>query len=356
MTIRRDPDGTVLDGEGRVLYFSVDRFVKEIGEGDFCFICGAAPGSKTFNNEHVIPDWVLTKHGLHSNRITLPNDTGFMYGRYTIPCCQECNSQMAKAFENPISELISGGYAAVRQHLIQHGPKLFFTWLALIFLKTHLRDRSLRAELDPRRGGDTIADSYCWPDLHHIHCVARSFYSGARLDSTAFGSLVVLAAHGGCSPNDFDYGDHYLAQTMLLQIGEVTFIAVLNDSCIASDMLRPMLKAITGPLAPLQLREVMARLAYVNLLLNTRPVFTSEFSRRSGYVISADVPDQIERGTPSDLFFGQIFHATTKDVIGNLPEPERLTLVRRIESGRWSFLLDDRGRFINHYAGDGDKS
>ena len=48
-----------------------NRFIREIGEGNCCFICGANPGSKAFNDDRVIPDWVLAKHGLHSNRITL---------------------------------------------------------------------------------------------------------------------------------------------------------------------------------------------------------------------------------------------------------------------------------------------
>lgn len=343
----RAEDGSVLDGDGRVLLFSVERFVSDIGEGDCCFICGASPGSKIFNNEHVIPDWVLVKHGLHSSRISLPNQTDFAYGRYTIPCCQDCNSRMAETYEKPISELIAAGYGAVRQHLLQHGPELFFRWLALIFLKTHLKDKGLRVYLDPRKGTETIAEFYTWKELHHIHCVARSFYTGARLDSTALGSLAVLAAYGGDSPDDFDYGDQYSAKTMLLQVSEVTFITVLNDSCICSNVLGKMLEIIAGPLAPLQLREVMARFAYANLLLKTRPVFSSEFFFKGGYVISAQVPEGIELDDPDDTVFGRIFHAAAKDLIAAMPESE---LVGRIESGRWSFLTDDQGKFINHYA------
>jgi hypothetical protein len=340
----------VLDANGRVLLFSVERFVNDIGEGECCFICGARPGSKVFNNEHVIPDWILAKHRLYSSRISLPNNTDFNYGRYTIPCCQECNSRLAEMYEKPISELVSSGYEAVRQHLVQQGPELIFTWLALIFLKTHVKDKRLRVFLDPRRGGGTIAESYSWEELHHIHSVARSFYTGARLDSTVFGSLAVLAAHGGDSPNDFDYGDQYLAKTMLLQVSEVTFIAVLDDSCIASNFLSPMLKSIAGPLAPLQLREVMARLAYANLLLKTRPVFSSQFFPKGGYVIAAEIPDVIERDDEDDTIFGQVFHAAAKNVIAEVQESEREKLVSRVKSGRWTFLLDDEGKFINHYA------
>jgi hypothetical protein len=203
MVFSKAEDGSVLDADGRVVLFGVERFVADIGEGECCFICGARPGTKVFNNEHVIPDWVLAKHQLHSSRISLPNDEDLAYGRYTIPCCQECNSRIAQVYERPIAELISAGYGAVRDHLLRHGPQLFFTWLALIFIKTHLKDKRLRTFLDRRRGGEMIAESYSWEDLYHVHCIARSFYTGARLDSTAIGSLAVLAAHGGNSPKRF---------------------------------------------------------------------------------------------------------------------------------------------------------
>jgi hypothetical protein len=137
---------------------------------------------------------------------------------------------------------------------------------------------------------------------------------------------------------------------MLLQVGEVTFIAVLNDSCIASNFLSPMLKLIAGPLAPLQLREVLARLAYANLLLKTRPAFGSEFLSGGTYVIAAEIPDMIERDDADDAVFGKIFHSAAKDVIAGAPQPEREELISRIESGRWSFLVDGQGKFINHYA------
>jgi hypothetical protein len=343
-------DGSILDRNGRVLLFSVERFVNDIGEGDCCFICGAFPGSKPFNNEHVIPDWVLAKHGLHSRRISLPNQADLAYGRYTVACCQECNYQMAQVYEEPISELIAAGYDAVRQHFLRNGPKLLFPWLALIFIKTHLKDKHLRVHLDTRMGTERIAEWYRWEELHHIHCIARSFYTGARLDATAFGSLAVLAAHGGDLPDDFDYGDQYAAKTMLLQVGEVTFITVLNDSCIASNFLSPMMRVIAGPLAPLQLREVMARLAYANLMLKTRPDFHSEFLFKGGYVIWADVPRRIEFEDPDDATFGYIFQAAAKDVIAAVPEAEREQLIDCIKSGRWSFLTDEHGKFVNHYA------
>ena len=55
-------DGTVLDKDDRVVFFSTERFVKDICLGNCCFICGVAPGSVEFNDEHILPDWLLRRH------------------------------------------------------------------------------------------------------------------------------------------------------------------------------------------------------------------------------------------------------------------------------------------------------
>lgn len=99
---------------------------------------------------------------------------------------------MAREFEDPISNLIAGGDKAVFEHVTREGPWLLFRWLALILFKTHLKDRSLRFNLDKRQGAEKISELYDWEEMHHIHCIARSFYTGAQLDPTVFGSVLML--------------------------------------------------------------------------------------------------------------------------------------------------------------------
>lgn len=69
-------DGSFLDKEGKVLFFSLDRFKKDICFGNCCFVCGAAPGAKDFNDEHVMPQWILRKYGLYNRNINISNGTG----------------------------------------------------------------------------------------------------------------------------------------------------------------------------------------------------------------------------------------------------------------------------------------
>src|SRR5579859_1321856 len=106
-------DGSFLDETGKVIYFSIQRFVNDICEGNCCFICGKKPDEVAFNEEHVLPDWLLRKYNLHNRQITLPNLRGYTYSQYKIPCCVPCNTLMGETFETPISALVSQGYGNV---------------------------------------------------------------------------------------------------------------------------------------------------------------------------------------------------------------------------------------------------
>ena len=71
------PDESVLDSKGRVIYFTLKRFITNIAKGNHCLLCGASPEVVPFNNEHILPDWILKRYRLHSRLITLPNGTSF---------------------------------------------------------------------------------------------------------------------------------------------------------------------------------------------------------------------------------------------------------------------------------------
>jgi hypothetical protein len=77
-------DGSVLDETGKVIFFSAERFVNDIGLGNCCFICGAKPGDKPFNDEHILPEWLLRRYDLFARTITLPNGVPVRYDRYSL--------------------------------------------------------------------------------------------------------------------------------------------------------------------------------------------------------------------------------------------------------------------------------
>jgi hypothetical protein len=127
-------DGSVVDTQQKVIAFSRERFIADICLGECCFICGAAPGTRPFNNEHIVPRWMLREYDLFSRTLSLPNGTTVRYDQYNIPCCQQCNDDLSRQFEIPISAAVKKGFNGVADYLQHHGLNLF-AWMGLIFLK-----------------------------------------------------------------------------------------------------------------------------------------------------------------------------------------------------------------------------
>lgn len=69
------------------------------------------------NNEHVIPEWVLRKFNLFDRALTLANGMTVKYGRYKVPCCEDCNSLMGLPIEERISKVVNAGPDAVQRHI-----------------------------------------------------------------------------------------------------------------------------------------------------------------------------------------------------------------------------------------------
>jgi hypothetical protein len=222
---KKEKHGSVLDRTGRVVYFSLDRFVRDVCLGDCCFICGANPADVPFNNEHVIPEWLLRRYDLFALSLTLPNGSAVRYDRYTVPCCVSCNTLMGRVIEQPIRDLVEGGDDAVRAWQERHGILNFYVWMGLIFLKTHLKDRKLRAHLDMRKGIAPIAEElqYDWGGLHYLHTLVRCFTTGAQINTSALGSFLAIRVQQ--EGNWYDYGDLYAAQSIMLRLGDFAFLA-----------------------------------------------------------------------------------------------------------------------------------
>ena len=225
----RTEDGSVIDARGKVIFFSAERFVRDICLGSCCFICGARPEDQKFNNEHILPEWLLRRFDLFSRTITLPNEGTVQYGRYTVPCCAECNSLMGRAIEEPISRVVEGGAKAINDYVSGGHLLNMFVWMGLIYLKTHLKDRAHRVHLDARKGTEKIADEYEWEHLHHIHCIIRCFYTGCSAEVEALGSFLAFPVKRNATLDRFDFADLYLAQTMLLRLNDVGIVTVFDD-------------------------------------------------------------------------------------------------------------------------------
>ena len=345
-------DGSVFDQDRKLIYQSLERFRKDVGEGRSCFVCGADPSDKKFNDEHVIPDWLLRKCGLYEKKINLPNQKGYPYGRYKIRCCEECNLELGKRLETPISELFKGGYEHFTTSIVKDTPWQIFHWLCLLFLKTHLKDRHLPFHLDRRQGEGRLAENYDWSLLHHISCIARSHYTGASIHDFVMGSLWILPAKSGPGFGEFDFGDLYGAQTILVRVHDIAIIAVLDDACGCYSLQPEFIKKVSGRLAPIQLREIMVRIAHLNMLIKERPVFHSTFENGE-YTIGVNRPKnvELEKGTGEQL--GKLMARACEEFLDTAVMPnDSITyeqLREHVRAGEWTFLVDSDGNFIEHH-------
>ncbi|HVV65682.1 MAG TPA: hypothetical protein VHC42_09440 [Rhizomicrobium sp.] len=346
----KELDDSIVSDDGKIIYFSTSRFISDIAEGSCCFVCGATPGSKPFNDEHVLPEWVLRRYNLFDRTVGLPNFTSFRYDRYKVPCCGECNSLMGRTIEQPMRSIIDGGHSSLSDYLKSDGPLLPFTWMALIFMKTHLRDRTLSMHLDRRISASAIASAYDWSDLHHVHTICRSFFTKASIAREAFGSMFVLPANCDSGEEEFDFYDLYAAQTLLIRMNDVAMLTVFNDSAAVTNHLLSVTEGIAGPLSSVQLRELLVEAACCNLQLKTRPVFQSaiNLAREHAEIIAA-IPSNQPEFEPRDFNLrGKMMETVFRDLLtrGQFEGHTREEFLSKVRDGRATFLYDDNGQFI----------
>jgi hypothetical protein len=338
--------------DDKILFFGLEDFMNDIVKGNCCFICGAQPGIKQFNDEHIIPDWILRKFDLYNRQITLPNGTFIKYGKYKVPCCLECNSELGKNIEVPISELLKKSYNEVVDEIKMDDTiyQTLFRWVCLIYLKTHLKDSTLLMERDRRKDAGKIGDYYDWSNMHHIHCKARLYYTGAIVQKEVYGTILVIPAFIHDKEEAFDYIDNLGANSVMIQMGEICIIAVLNDSQAGGSAFHHQFEKITGHLTPFQVREILTHMIYINANMKERPKHYSTLTT-SGYEIKVDVPEKIElyKGEEERVKFGELLHDYVRRLMPDYV-PNREEIFQGIKEGRYHYLFNEEGEFIQHQS------
>jgi hypothetical protein len=338
----RHADDTVVDATGKIIYFGAQRFLNDICLGDCCFICGAKPDEKRFNNEHVFPEWLLRRLDLFDKSITLPNKATVPYNRYTVPCCAECNSLMGDEVETPVSRAVGAGLGGLVK-LIEDHPLTIAVWMKLIFIKTHLKDRTMRFHLDARKGQQKIGDLYPWEQLHYTHTFARCFYTGCQIRRDNFGGTLVLPVTPMFSAHRFDFADNFIGQTMLLRLDDVALLAVFDDCGGVLGLMESRLKSITGPLSEPQLRELFVEMAWLNMHLKDRPALNIEIDPAIEMCrLTCDLPPKPELIEPDYGLRGRLYHQYLGDLFS---DEETLAAVR---AGQFTLLFDRDGKFIDY--------
>ena len=76
LMLLRTSDESVVDSTGQVIYISVSSASSRTSRDREITAPFAAPDpveAVAFNDEHILPDWILRRYALHSRLITLPN-------------------------------------------------------------------------------------------------------------------------------------------------------------------------------------------------------------------------------------------------------------------------------------------
>jgi hypothetical protein len=169
--VNQETNTIVRLNDKKIVYFGYRDFVNQIVQGDCCFICGATRIVRPFNDEHVIPEWILRRFNLFSRSIVLPNGMSTKYSSYTVPCCVQCNSELGVSLEKPISILLKKCYEDIVADLEKNRElvQLLYRWVCLTYFKTHLKDTTLLLELDKRKNSGTIGETYDWTNMHHMY-------------------------------------------------------------------------------------------------------------------------------------------------------------------------------------------
>jgi len=338
-----DAEGSLTNARGEVRHFGRQAFVSLARDTNRCFVCGASNSYRTFNYEHVIPDWLLRRFSLHSRRITLPNGYQTMYGGYTLRCCASCNRVLGERVEDPISRVFEGDTHSTIRNL-KRAPTLLYQWLCLLFIKIHLKDREIRVDPDARNELGQIGEIYDWDGLHHIHSVARAAHSGATIDHVVLGTTFLTEMRPDGEP--FDFGSLSEYSTILVRIGPLGIASVLNDCGHVGPMVSGYLAGISGSLSSIQLREVAARLAYGNKLLRNRPQFWTEADGDSRLSIRARPPAPGNGGDVDREELGQLIAFSCGSLLLHSKTPDAEEKLRQLQRGEIQFLYHDDGTFI----------
>ncbi len=197
-------------------------------------------------------------------------------------------------------------------------------------------------------GDDPISSDYEWGLLHHIHCMIRTLQNGISISNECLGSLFVLPAKTAEHLDKYDYRDVYAANTILLRINDIAFLAVLDDSCAALIFFSDHYKRLSAPLSPIQLREVLSHLTLLNGKLKYRPSYSTKIDPSTGeVVIIAQLPESMELEDNTREELGEILYANVAAYVDKMPSPDINFTKENVLNSCYHFLFDENKNFIS---------
>jgi len=284
-----------ISDEGKAGQFpGPEAFESLVKDNSTCFLCGI---NRSDSKEHIVPDWILKRFDLRSQKASLPNHQKVRYYGYKVPCCKTCNAAMGLELEQPISKLFKQGYEAVGDHIKTKGPNRLISWLALLYIKKVVND--YRISVDPKypKNNEPAPTSIAEVDtLHHVYCLARTFLSKATWEPGSGGSFVMLPVEKLPGKGHFDHGDLHINKIRgsFLIYDDFCLISMFNDGGYVVGNLGDSLSKLPEPLTPKQVRETFCHFVYTASRLTNRPQFSCTVSDTGNPIIQCNFPKTTE--------------------------------------------------------------
>jgi hypothetical protein len=232
-----------------------------------CFLCLDALDESNRSKEHVFPMWLLNRHGLINETMTLQNGTTMPYRQLTIPCCLDCNGTHLSQMENTVKEAFKIGFDGVRSL----DRRILFLWLAKIFYGLLIKERSSLLDRRATSRSTIVRDE----DLsrfamHHflLQNVLGTAGWVAAAGENPWSIFVLKCQISDTEPHlNFDYVDSNDIPFLAIRSGEVAVIAGLQDWGHLENAIevRHLAAAQQLELHPLQFKEAAVVAGYLSI-------------------------------------------------------------------------------------------
>jgi hypothetical protein len=215
------------DGEsagGNQVDVTREEFFRQALDPEVCFLCGRDALDEDRTREHVFPKWLLNRHDLWNQRLTLLNGETIPYRQLTITCCATCNNGVLAELEDEVGQAFAGGPDAVRAL----DPERLFLWLAKFYYGLLFRELSLVLDRrDPSAG--MIVDEEMLKEYGLHHLLLRRLLGVVEWNEFP-GSIFIFDALDHLDPaHTFDYFDAFDAPFVCLRSGRTFVVAFLQD-------------------------------------------------------------------------------------------------------------------------------
>lgn len=344
-------NGSIKDPLNKInVYYSLTDFIEKIVFGNDCFICGL-PNTKTyFNEEHIIPDWIIKRFKLKNKKFKLLNSkkVGYTKKGNKVSCCKICNTELGKIYEAPVSNLLRKDYDSLVVYLEKNPEKLklIFKWMNLLFFKLCFKDIENDLILDRRNNSQKIGHIYDWSKFHHIHCIARSHYTKAIVEEGVYGTILIFKRNED-NLEKFNFFTSPISRSICLEVGDLAIIAILDDSSMCSYFFYEYLKKIgNNKISTIQMIEIFSHLSFLNLNLINRPKYYSTVEN-GHYEIKMYLEKdniRIRKNRYLSIGVGDFMSEYIKSQ--QIPLGEKI--LDQIKKEKLNFLIDEKFNFIKH--------